>query len=60
MKFHTSRYDITDLRDDEDFEEAAYEINLKDGYYFEDDNSGLNYADSYEDLLYLISTIRKR
>ena len=60
MKYHTSRYDITDLREDEDFEDAAYEINLKDGYYFEDDGTGLSYPQSYEELLYLISTIRKK
>lgn len=58
MKYNTKRYTITDLRKDEDFEQAAYEINLKDGYCFEDGEC-LHYAEDYKDLLSLITTIKK-
>jgi hypothetical protein len=55
MRYHTQRYDIAKCG--EDFNDnIAYEINLKDGYVF-DDGTKLNYAESVEDLRELISTI---
>ena len=60
MRFNTERYTVRKLSEADGFsEDVAYEISLKDGYYFADDNSGISYAEDYEDLLYLISTIRK-
>ena len=56
MKFHTKRYDITKVNPDEFNEGIQYEINLKDGYCFED-GSGLNYASNVDDLKNLISEI---
>lgn len=56
MRFHTKRYDITRL-DPEEFSTALYEISLTDGYVFEADGTGQNYAEDYEDLQYLISNI---
>ena len=55
MKYHTQRYDIVKCGDDFN-EEVTYEINLKDGYVF-DDGTKLNYAESVEDLRELISSI---
>ena len=55
MKLNTKRYDIRIL-DPEEFNDARYEINLKEGYQFED-GSHLNYASDYDDLLSLISEI---
>ncbi len=55
MRYHTQRYDIVKCGDDFN-EGVVYEINLKDGYVF-DDGTKLNYADSVEDLRELISGI---
>lgn len=55
MRFHTKKYDIKKC-DPEEFSDAKYEINLKDGYKF-DDGTSLNYASDFEDLKTLISEI---
>lgn len=58
MKFHTKRYDITKISEEDGFDEGiTHEINLKDGYKFEFDDSHLSYAEGYEDLKSLISQI---
>lgn len=59
MKFHTQRYDIKKV-DNQDFNEGiSYEVNLNDGYVFSD-GSSLNYASDYADLLTLIADIEEK
>ena len=58
MKFHTKRYDIIKINTEEFNEDIQYEINLKDGYEFED-GTHLNYASDLDELKELISQIRK-
>ena len=57
MKFHTKRYDILKVTPEEFNEGIQYEINLKDGYQF-DDGSSLNYASNVDELQDLISEIK--
>lgn len=58
MKFHTKRYDIRRVSETDGFNEGiTHEVNLKDGYKFEFDDSHLDYAEGYDDLKYLISQI---
>ena len=60
MKFNTKRYDIRKVSESDGFNEGiTHEINLKDGYKFEFDDSHLCYAEGFEDLKYLISQIVK-
>ena len=56
MKFNSKRYDIIKVDPEEFNEGIQYEINLKDGYQF-DDGTHLNYAADIEDLRMLISQI---
>lgn len=59
MKFETKRYSIKKISEADGFnEDISYEINLKDGYCFED-GSGLNYSSDINDLRRLITEIRK-
>lgn len=56
MKFNTKRYDIIKVDTEEFNEGIQYEINLKDGYQFED-GTQLCYVTDIEDLRTLISQI---
>jgi hypothetical protein len=58
MKFHTKRYNVIKVNTEEFNEDIQYEINLKDGYEFEDETH-LNYASDFDELKELISQIRK-
>lgn len=58
MKFHTNRYDIVKVNPEEFNEGIQYEINLKNGYQF-DDGSSLNYASDIDELKDLISEIKE-
>ena len=58
MKFHTKRYDIVKVDPEEFNEGIQYEINLNDGYQF-DDGSSLNYASDLDDLRSLIAEIKE-
>lgn len=58
MKFHTKRYDIRKVSEADGFNKGiTHEINLKDGYKFESDDSHLNCAEGLEDLRSLIADI---
>ena len=54
MRFHTERYDIVKVNTEEFNDDIQYEINLKDGYEFED-GTRLNYASDFDELKELIS-----
>lgn len=58
MRYHTKRYDIVKVNPEEFNEGIQYEINLKDGYQF-DDGSSLNYASNVDELKDLISEIEE-
>jgi hypothetical protein len=58
MKFHTKRYDIVKVDPEEFNDGIQYEINLADGYQF-DDGSSLNYATDIDDLRALIAEIKE-